>query len=516
MALGLASVQTACSAWTWTKALGLAEGSAKTAREEDIDSSCGSGSTAEAISNHLDEPESFLGIDSEGDASSSVEEVFLAGLDLQMAAVGQDEHVSGKEWTSSEAGEEEEDEEEEEEESLLPRQLSAVEFHPADLDHCRRRCRQGGNLLRPAPAPRRFLRPQPVHPRRLRAVAEQVKKEGAEDDGSGRPEGGERKPPGGPRRRKEPRLPLFEEMRDSFLRRFGEELHYTFGPEACVSRAPLSKLAEARFLKRWQRCRAASRMDSLRLAFHGTSRNSFHSIFRRGFLLPGTGHGRVPIQHGNAHGAGIYTAREGAAWLSRNFCDSDSMLVCAVIDDVCTSQGEEEMGGDDVMLRIGRLPKRPSACLRVGFGQVPLNTNAQSIALGQRRKLGSYEVLKESSEVRHVGDAMVVFSRSCVTPLFRVDRMTGLYKPQWKIHAGENMDEKAEETASTGISEPRLVDAYWPLGGNPNTSGACPGPPLSEGMATRHEISVQRDVQRRRRQRDRYQGRYEKLRGWQG
>jgi hypothetical protein len=173
--------------------------------------------------------------------------------------------------------------------------------------------------------------------------------------------------------------------------------------------------------------------ESLHLAFHGTRQANFASIFRRGFLLPGWGRNRAPVENGNAHGPGIYTAREGGAELSRGFCDSASMLVCAVIDDAGV---EEEEGRDPeaaarTILRIGRPPRCPSTCVRLRPDGAPASPPRGGV-LPRPAFLGTHQVLRRTSEVLHVGDAMVVFNPACVAPLFRVDRVPRqLYRSDW-------------------------------------------------------------------------------------
>lgn len=292
---------------------------------------------------------------------------------------------------------------------------------------------------------------------------------------------------------------LFEEIRESFLQRFGDELHFTFGPAARVSKVPVSQAVQARFLKRWHRCKCRSRMDSMCLAFHGTSERNFNSIFKRGLLLPGKGYGRTPIANGNAHGQGIYTAREGAAWLSNRFCDSKSMLVCGIIDASDCAEDSDVDEDADVMLRIGRLPKRPSACLRLGFGQVPLLKSKSLVQAQSKAKvIGRHAVIKESSEVRHIGDAIVVFNPSCVVPLFRVDNISGaFYQREWI--AKTNTSEEKPTLDLDGENASEITS------GSSSLYGCTPS-------ATRHEIILRRNVERRSRQRGRCQDRDTKLR----
>ena len=64
--------------------------------------------------------------------------------------------------------------------------------------------------------------------------------------------------------------------------------------------------------------------------YHGTKAANIDSISRVGLLMPGkNGH---KVANGSAHGVGIYTAQLGKATLSKGFCDSNKMFVCAVCD----------------------------------------------------------------------------------------------------------------------------------------------------------------------------------------
>lgn len=64
--------------------------------------------------------------------------------------------------------------------------------------------------------------------------------------------------------------------------------------------------------------------------FHGTNHGNFNSIFKRGLLIPGQGN-ELQVVNGSAHGKGIYTANLNAPWLSKCFCSAPTMLVCAVL-----------------------------------------------------------------------------------------------------------------------------------------------------------------------------------------
>merc|ERR1712072_581926 len=84
----------------------------------------------------------------------------------------------------------------------------------------------------------------------------------------------------------------------------------------------------------------------LRPAFHGTDAVNHNSIFKRGLLIPGADTG-VTMKNGAAHGRGVYTANVDAAWLSRGFCDSPAMLVCAVLQsDMVSHVGDAMVVGN--------------------------------------------------------------------------------------------------------------------------------------------------------------------------
>jgi len=343
---------------------------------------------------------------------------------------------------------------------------------------------------------RRYLRPQLVRPSLLTASGPwpvKIEKEDMRKVGPGQQEEetlSEKKT----KKKEEPRVRPFQKLRESFQSRVANELYRTFGPEALISPTSLSKRVEDRFMRRMRSCRGNPEA-SLLLAFHGTKKTNFSGICRQGFLLPGI-KGGVPIANGNAHGAGIYTAREGSAVLSKTFCDSRSMLVCGVID-ACDSDPDDNEDEDGLkMLRIGRAPKRPSSWSRVamlGNYQAP-------------RMLGNYQVTKESKEVRHVGDALVVFNPNCVVPLFQVDGVPSkLYQSAWQTPSAKKQDELE---ASRVIS--RQVEALWPSEGNPNI--VRQGDHKAEmAPATSHERNVKRCVVRRQRQRARRQARVSKF-----
>jgi len=181
---------------------------------------------------------------------------------------------------------------------------------------------------------------------------------------------------------------VFEAVRELFLlhheRQVLENVKrlQTSRPNSCYARKlqpfEVSPAVQLRFLKAFLRCggpeftRDASPWLPL---WHGTRSCHLNSISQRGLLVPGS-RSDVKVVHGSAHGLGVYTARVTAPWLSEGFASRGGLLVCAGMD--------------------------------------------QSVALSQTQmhKVGAYTVTRESSSVRHVGDAVVFFDHSLVAPLF--------------------------------------------------------------------------------------------------
>lgn len=172
----------------------------------------------------------------------------------------------------------------------------------------------------------------------------------------------------------------FNRLRDIFLRQHGScilrHLRTVF-PHLSLRlvEAPMAPEVQRRFLEVWKNGVGPS--IDLRPAFHGTRLANMPSIFGRGLLIPGRGNS-VKVAHGSAHGRGIYVAKVHAAHLSAGFARScvEGMLVVGVLDD--------------------------------------------AVAPAVSHKLGSFSVEAESTSLRHVGDAMVVFDPSRVLPFFSV------------------------------------------------------------------------------------------------
>jgi len=121
---------------------------------------------------------------------------------------------------------------------------------------------------------------------------------------------------------------------------------------------------------------------ALLVTYHGTKAKNIDSISSRGLLVPGTG--GVKVANGSAHGKGIYTAKIGSASLSKSFCDSDTMFLCVVCDTSLPASDENEF--------------------------VPSTTQV----------LGRHVVKQKSTEVLHVGDAVVIFGDRYVIPVFTI------------------------------------------------------------------------------------------------
>lgn len=135
---------------------------------------------------------------------------------------------------------------------------------------------------------------------------------------------------------------------------------------------------------------------SLLVTYHGTKAKNIDSISSRGLLVPGTG--GVQVANGSAHGKGIYTAKLGSARLSKSFCDSDTMFLCVVCDTSLPASDEDDF--------------------------VPSTTQVQTKFPMQYRfqgkVYGRHVVKQESTEVLHVGDAVVIFGDRYVIPVFAI------------------------------------------------------------------------------------------------
>lgn len=175
-----------------------------------------------------------------------------------------------------------------------------------------------------------------------------------------------------------------------------------------ITAAPVHSAVSRRFLRR----AAADPSVEVRLGYHGTQSCNFDPILRYGLSIPRKG--GVEVANGSVHGVGIYTAAPGAAWLSKCFADSNSMLVCGILD----KPDESTFRCPVMVARRTAKAQRPEA-----------NRNRQH-RQARTQKLGMYTLRKETKDVRHVSDAQVVFNEECVVPLLKVDNVPPeLYQP---------------------------------------------------------------------------------------
>lgn len=119
------------------------------------------------------------------------------------------------------------------------------------------------------------------------------------------------------------------------------------------------------------------------VAWHGTKSHNYESIARHGLVIPGQrrhgGYGKpkIPVAHGQFHGRGIYVAKQPS--LAQSFSTDSTLLMCAVLDD-----------------------------------SKPL-TNPYKVGVRQ-----FYSCYRESDNIKHVGDAIVVQHESHVLPIYTV------------------------------------------------------------------------------------------------
>jgi len=199
----------------------------------------------------------------------------------------------------------------------------------------------------------------------------------------------------------------FEEVQHRFLKKHSAKLSEELGPWTELAVASTSPVVQERF---WSQLLRFGCPEPL-VAFHGTAKRNFHSILSQGLRIPGNG--GVRVIHGSAHGVGIYTAKQGASFLSKTFCDSDQMLVCGVIDD-----------GSKIRDHCRQPRLRPTH----KSTRKPVGTKSQARMLGR-------QVLHRDGVVRHVGSAMVIFDESRVAPLLvasNIARPGTTWLPGWQ------------------------------------------------------------------------------------
>mmetsp|Transcript_18710 Transcript_18710/g.33838 ORF Transcript_18710/g.33838 Transcript_18710/m.33838 type:complete len:482 (-) Transcript_18710:132-1577(-) len=170
----------------------------------------------------------------------------------------------------------------------------------------------------------------------------------------------------------------FDEIRATFLRRFGARILRNLDGAgwqtqslSTLDPAPVSTIVKERFLSTFSNFSSAQ----LRATFHGTNIGNFPSIFSQGLLVPNPDENGLQVVHGSAHGLGVYSAKLSSPQLACSFArGAQKVIVCAVIDD--------------------------------------------STPLAEPKTYGCMLCRRESSQVRHVGDAVVVLDHTHVAPLF--------------------------------------------------------------------------------------------------
>jgi len=167
----------------------------------------------------------------------------------------------------------------------------------------------------------------------------------------------------------------FEQLRNQFLREHGRDVRRNLG--RCldgnleIKPATVSADVQRRFMEGF----AGAPDGEIIATYHGSNATNYNSICERGLLIPGS-HNGLRVEHGAAHGRGVYTARVGAPELSRGFCTEPQLLVCGVVDDAVGLPGKETCG--------------------------------------------RFSVSAKSATIKHVGDAVVVKDERRVAPLFMV------------------------------------------------------------------------------------------------
>lgn len=184
-------------------------------------------------------------------------------------------------------------------------------------------------------------------------------------------------------------------LQDRFVQLYGGSIRRELGASLRLEPVHPSQTVQDSFL-------GACGMDMPKAAYHGTASRNIVSISEHGLLIPGQG--GVKVVHGSAHGLGIYTAKLGASYLSRSFCDSDKMFICGVSD-------KDE--------------SRRSTCRRTFGMGLHHRHHHKPAAAARPNMIGNLKVHKDGTHVRHVGNAMVVFDKSRVAPLFVASNFAG-------------------------------------------------------------------------------------------
>lgn len=205
-------------------------------------------------------------------------------------------------------------------------------------------------------------------------------------------------------------LASFEGLQTAFMCEHGAKLKQELGPSVKLVPAALSSTVQNQFLESVQ-----NSGEVPDFGYHGTARKNFSGIFNQGLRIPGSG--GVRVVNGSDHGVGIYTAKPGAAYLSRGFCDSEDMLVCGLVT------AKPEMASDQATK-----PPR-MVCQHRNHHKPGANSASSSSA---PKMLGRFGVTRDDGIIREVGQARVVFKESYVAPLFIAK---GSGKQEAKVYA---------------------------------------------------------------------------------
>eukprot|EP00930_Biecheleria_cincta_P036586 TRINITY_DN25076_c0_g1_i1.p1 TRINITY_DN25076_c0_g1~~TRINITY_DN25076_c0_g1_i1.p1 ORF type:complete len:629 (+),score=78.36 TRINITY_DN25076_c0_g1_i1:128-1888(+) len=272
-----------------------------------------------------------------------------------------------------------------------------------------------------------------------------------------------------------PPLTSWTSLQRAFRAKHGKQILEELGKGTVLS--PVQPQTSNQFL---QSCRSVLEGSSLPIpSYHGTSQRNITSISNRGLLVPGEGN--VQVAHGSAHGVGIYVAKLGCSFLSKGFCDSDKLFICGVVDSV----PEEPRSEPDIVVNVPR-PRTFGMGLQHRQHHLPLQVLRQKQLAKQQhqqqhrqgvgwvRTMGRFNVHRETTFVRHVGSAMVVFNKGFVAPLFLAhcspDRDTN--SPINHMRAGKRQ-----------TLVPEMEDAFW----DPPVPATC-----------KYGRSVKRRLERRR------------------
>lgn len=271
------------------------------------------------------------------------------------------------------------------------------------------------------------------------------------------------------------------QLQQRLERTHGWQVRRDLGLETVLEPVFPEKNVQRRFLD------ACKELDhSMLLTYHGTRSANFQSIEQKGLLVPG--HGGVKVAHGSAHGVGIYTAQLGKASLSQGFSDSSSLFLCAVCDtSEPPEQSQEELNafvpsGSHVQTRFPRS------------------------YMFQGKRFGNHQLKQESEEVRHVGDAVVIFKEKCVAPIFIATVLPS--QPKREADDLEKALQPREECWELGPQQAGRRRVVVPEGrdnlirfgsGRSGRSGRTVWlPPMPKERPSHHELHVAR----RRNQRD--------------